>query len=582
MLDVVTAARNPARGRSKEAKRLFSDLMAVCPDIRRGFMKGLSPADLRQVLTVADREGGTPYALWSDDPVGFVYDVLRETMWSRPREIAQSVAVNRRTAVPSCYSSSKTWVAARISLWWCYTNPVRTALVVTMAPQWRQVIRLLWPEIRAAHSRSGLPGQADMTQLKLPDRQGHDHVVAYGLAAPPWNEVAVQGIHSPRPLLVIDEAGGISNIIGNNVRGILVGPHARMLAIGNPPADEEGSWFEELCGTDGVNVLPISAYSTPAWTGEEAPRCRTCMDAHTVTRHLVDEQWVREAIEENGEDSNYVQAKVHARFPRGGPSRALPSLWVDNAAESEEPLDEVDAVRLCDLDLPDETAPYLVRPGDWIRLGVDVAADGGDELAIARAVGDLLTLEKVSVGADNDNAVHVAGIVLDEIRRAEALRVALGTRDRVQVKIDGIGVGWGVAGILQAWASEGMHNAEIVAVVVSEGTDRPVPEASTLRPQRKRDEMWLAMRSLLQPSPGHEDGRVRLRVDRKTLAQLRAPKRSTSTTGYTVIESKKSLKERGLSSPDRAEAVLLAVYSPYIKKKQARVLGKGARRPGAN
>jgi hypothetical protein len=537
-------------------------------------MRGLSAADLRQVLAVASREGGTPFAIWVDDPVGFVYDVLRETMWSRPREIMQSVAVNRRTAVPSCYSSGKTHSAARISLWWAYTNPIGTALVVTMAPQWRQVIRLLWPEIRAAHSRAGLPGTCDMTQLKIPNRQGHDHVVAYGLAAPPWNEVAVQGVHSPRPLLVIDEAGGISHVIGNNVRGILIGPHARMLAIGNPPTDEEGSWFEELCDTEGVNVLPISAYSTPAFSGEDAPQCRTCMDTHAVTRHLVDDLWVEEAIRENGEDSSYVSAKVHARFPRGGPSRALPSLWVDNAADSEEPLDEVDAVRLCDLGLADETAPYLVRPGDWIRLGVDVAADGGDEFVIARAVGDLLTIEHISVGPDNENSIHVAGKVLEHIRRAETLRRALGTTPKVRVKIDGIGVGWGLGGPLQSWASEGVHDAEIVMVVVSEDTGRTQPESATLRPYRKRDEMWLAMRSLLQPSPGYEDGRVRLRVDRKTLSQLRAPKRTTTSTGYTVIESKRGLRKRGISSPDRAEAVLLSIYEPLIKPKrrQSRVL----------
>uniref|UniRef100_UPI003F493D4D hypothetical protein n=1 Tax=Nonomuraea sp. CA-251285 TaxID=3240002 RepID=UPI003F493D4D len=571
MLDVVTAARDRPRGRSQEARRLYDDLMAVCPDVRRGFMKGLGAADLRQVLKVADQVGGTPFSFWRDDPVGFVFDVLRETMWSRPVEILRSLVTNRRTAVPSCFSSGKTHSAARAALWWAYTNPPGTALVVTMAPQWRQVIRLLWPEIRAAHSRAGLPGTADMAQLKIPNRQGMEYVVAYGLAAPPWNEVAVQGIHSPRPFLVIDEAGGLSHVIGNNVRGMLVGDEARLLAIGNPPADEEGSWFEELCAADGVNVLPISAYSTPGLAGTDAPRCRTCMDDHTVAKHLVDPAWVAEAIAENGEDSNYVIAKVHARFPRGGPSRALPSLWVDNAAESDEPLDDVGAVRLCDLGLPEEMAPWLVRRGDWVRLGVDVAADGGDELVVARAVGDLLTIEHTSSGAANDNAVHVAGVVLKHIRQAEALRQRLRVTKqppKVRVKIDGIGVGWGVASTLQAWANEGVHDAEIVVVVVSEGTGRDVPEAATLRPYRKRDEMWLAMRSLLQPGPGHEDGRVRLRVARKCLAQLRAPKLSTSSTGYTIIESKQSLRERGVSSPDRAEAALLAVYEPVLKLKR--------------
>ena len=103
--------------------------------------------------------------------------------------------------------------------------------------------------------------------------------------------------------------------------------------------------------------------------------------------------------------------------------------------------------------------------------------------------------------------------MLEQIRRAEALRERLRVEGveppRVRVKVDGIGVGWGVASTLKAWADEGVHGAEVVAVVVSEDTGREVPESATLRPYRKRDEMWLAMRSLLQPGPGHEDGRVR-------------------------------------------------------------------------
>jgi hypothetical protein len=42
-----------------------------------------------------------------------------------------------------------------------------------------------------------------------------------------------------------------------------------------------------------------------------------------------------------------------------------------------------------------------------------------------------------------------------------------------------------------------------------------------------------------------------------------------------VIESKKSLRRRGLSSPDRAEAALLAAYQPgpsSKRKPQARLI----------
>ena len=561
------AAKVPQK--SGEAARLFADLMAVAPEVRRGFLAGLSRDELEQVLVAAEHEAGTPYAIWADDPVGFTEDVLGDALWSLPKQIMRAVATTKRVAVPSCFGSSKTYSAARLVLWKSFTSPVGPTRIVTLAPKWSHVYRQMWPEIRTAHARAGLPGTVDMAQLKIPSRDGVDTVVAYGKAVQPWDESAVQGIHAARLMLVVDEAGGIGHIIGRNLRGMLVGEHTHMLAIGNPPTDDEGSWFENLCNNPEVTVIPISAYATPNMSGEAAQRCRTCppeMPAHTLATHLVDQEWVAEAIADNGEESNYVQAKVHARVPHGGTDRAIPSSWLDAAADSEEP-DGDEWMRLCDLGLPDEVAPWRVRAGAWVRLGVDVAADGGDEFSVSRAVGDQVTNEHNSTGPANANPVDVAGVVLGHIRRAEQLRARLGTEAKVRVKIDGIGVGWGVAGLLKAWGREGLHDAEIIAVIVSESTDRE-PESSTLRPYRKRDEMWLATRVLVQPARPHPEGLIRLRVDKKTLAQLRAPAKSTNMTGHAVVESKKAMKKRGLASPDRAESVLLAVYEPLLKKKK--------------
>lgn len=539
-------------------------------------MAGLSERDLQQLLLAAEAETGTPYGLWADDPVGFVYDVLGETLWSKSREVLAAVPRSKRVLVPSCFGSSKTFSAARAVLWAVYTRPAGVAKVVTIAPLWRQVLRQMWPEIRAAHTRAGLPGVVDQAQLKLRDRDGLEQVVAYGIAASPYNEAAVQGIHAAELLLVVDEAGGLGHVIGRNLAGLLVGEGARMLAIGNPPTDDEGSWFEQACGRPGATVIPIRAADTPNLSGEAAPPCRTCppeVPEHSLATHLVDADWVAETIADHGPDAPYVQAKVHAKFPRGGPNRAIPSGWVELARDADEP-DPDGHVRLCDLGVAEEQEQWLVRPGAWVRLGVDVAADGGDELVVARCVGDLVTIRHTSAGAANSNAVTVAGVVLAEIRRAEAVAAGLGSAVPVRVKIDAIGVGWGVAGVLEAWGSEGLHNAEIVKVVVSESTGRDDPEHATLRPYRKRDEMWLAGRALTQPGLDGQPGRLRLRVDQRAAAQLSAPTYGTNSGGYTVIESKASLKRRGLPSPDRAEAVLLAAYEPLTgpKRKKARLI----------
>jgi hypothetical protein len=580
-------ARAQRNSTSSVAAAMFADLMALDPLTRRGFLAELGDVDRAEVLRASLTAVGTPLGMYVDDPVGFVEDVLDETLWSKSREVLQSVAVHQVTAVPSCFASSKTWGAARIDLWWTMVHAPGTALAITVAPLWRQVVRQMWPEIRKAHARANLPGTVDTFQMKQTSVDGQQVVTSYGLVANKNDESATQGIHAPRVLLVIDEAGGIPANVGGNFRAVLTGHDDRMLAIGNPPTSDEGGWFERLCsggaGYDDVNTITISAFSTPAMTGEAAPRCKSCpagVPAHSMAEHLVKREWVEGTIREFGEDSAYVQAKVHARFPRGGADRALPYAWVELARDALTPDDDAYlSFRVLGQADGEPDPEEKVRVGSWIRLGVDVAASGGDELVIARAAGDLVTVRHTSSGPENADPLVVVGKILTEIHKATALARAVDSPFPVRVKIDAIGVGWGVAGMLEDAGRRGLHAAEIVKIVVSESTNREPDAKATFRPRIKRDEMWLAFRELLPRPHDNDEGtipRLRLRVDDKTIAQLTSPAIGTRPSdGSTVVESKDSMKARGLSSPDRGEAVLLSVYEPappQVKRRKARIL----------
>ncbi|WP_237302808.1 hypothetical protein [Streptomyces sp. S063] len=119
--------------------------------------------------------------------------------------------------------------------------------------------------------------------------------------------------------------------------------------------------------------------------------------------------------------------------------------------------------------------------------------------------------------------------------------------------------------MLEVWGENGKHSSEIIGVMVSESPDRDDPGAP-MRPWRKRDEMWLATRALLQPDPSTGSGRLRLRVDREAGIQLTTPNLGNNAGGHSVVESKKAMKARGMNSPDRTEAVLLAVYEPNVRR----------------
>ncbi|MFF4902212.1 hypothetical protein [Streptomyces sp. NPDC001068] len=537
---------------------------------RHAFKYDISVRERPYVMREVERATGSMYGLWRDTPSGFVEDVLGESIWSLQREVLDALVDHKRVAVPAGFGVGKTHLAARAAVWFVNVYPVGTALCITTATRFRQVQRQLWPHIRKVVPRAGLPGACDTVQYKMPTPQGHDFVAAYGFSAPANDEAAMQGIHMAHILLIVDEAGGIAPMIGHGTNNLLTGGHAAMLAIGNPAMDDPASWFEELCieGDDPDEpttiTLPISSLDSPAITGERVPYCTDCPDSthdrHTLARHMPDQDWVDRTIRSYGEDHPYVIAKVYAKFPKGGGGLVVPPTWIDSALSAPNP-DGPGWHRLCDLGLEGETGTHTVKEGAWVRLGVDVAADGGDEFTIARSVGDVVENRHASAGSANDNQVKVAERVLEEILAAQRLADALGSPHPVRVKVDKNGIGHGVTGMLERWAETGRHKAQIVGVMVSENPTQDDPGA-VMRPYRKRDEMWLATRALLQPDPSTGTGRLRFCFDKKTAAQLSTPKLLSNAGGYSVVESKKQMKQRGMKSPDRAEAVLLALYEP--------------------
>src|SRR5579864_5555670 len=158
------------------------------------------------------------------DPTQFARVLLASDLWDKQDEILQSVAHHRRTAVRACHASGKTFAAAIAALWWITTH--KDGIVITTAPTWLQVEKVLWPEIHKAVQRSGITYQIPTaTELRLgPGRY------AVGLAT---NEgVRFQGFHGSI-LIIIDEAPGVRPEIYEAIAGIQAGGDVRVLALGN-------------------------------------------------------------------------------------------------------------------------------------------------------------------------------------------------------------------------------------------------------------------------------------------------------------------------------------------------------------
>lgn len=510
--------------------RLVDRVLAATTQERYEIYSQLTTEEKAALNMLLEAEVDNPWARYEGDPVGFIENGLGETLWSKQIEIANSVLNNQRTAVAACHAPGKSHLSARIVSWWIAAHAPGTALAITIAPTHRQVRNIIWPHIRRCHFMAHLPGEVLTQTWKI----GGD-IVAYGFSPSPYDEAATQGIHAPNLLIVVDEAGGIGEVVGQALEALMTGGNTRLLLLGNPPTDQEDSWFERCYESPLYNTITIGAYDTPNFTGEPVGVCKTCppqVGEHLITKHLVDQRWVDDVISEFGEDSPFVEARVWARFPRATANKVIPFGWCERAVNNEEPL-----------------------TGVHIRLGIDIASDGGDEFVIAKADGYTASTVHRSSGKANENAVDVAATCLKMIREAEETHASRDITDPVKVKIDTIGVGWGVVSLLQRWGEEGKHRSKIVPVNVAERAKDPE------RFRNIRAELWWNGRALLQPDPeGRQD--VKLDVERKVMSQLAGPTFKSDSAGRIQIETKAEMKRRGVSSPDHAEAVLLALYEP--------------------
>lgn len=508
-------------------------LLRLSREDRSRFLSTLTTSERVLLAKMVEDFETNKWLRFEGDPVRFLEEGLGEVAWSKQAEIMRSSVENRRTVVPTTNAIGKSHIAARIVAYFVACHPVGSVKVITTASSFNQVKNVIWPHIRRLQ-KIHMPkmGYVNLTEWMLGDPL---EAVVEGKKPADNDETGMQGSHKSHMLIIVDEAGGITPEFGRSLEALTMGPDTHLVVLGNPPINTEQTWFERIASSPNYNLIRVGYFDTPNYTGERTGICQSCpkgMPEHTVASHLVDQSWVDEIILEFGEDSAYYEARVLAQFPRDNSSKALPMSWLEKSVSNHiEPTGE-----------------------EVIRLGVDIASDGGDEFVIAELDGWHGKILYHKSGADNEDAVHVSGIIKEHIIEAERKHSDRGVTSRVRVKIDCIGVGWGVTSLLQQWQREGVFKAEIVPVNVAEKA------RNNVRFMNKRAEMWWNMRKLIQPGDGEPT--IWLDISTKELAQLNGPTYGTDSAGGITIEKKADMKKRGISSPDRAEALLLAAFEP--------------------
>lgn len=452
-----------------------------------------------------------PELAYKNDPVRWLRERGRIEPWSKQREVIQSVRDNTLTAVHSCHSIGKSLIAAATVCWWLDVHPPGSAFVVTTAPTGPQVEAILWREINRIHARAQLKGRTNLTEWYL-----GKELVAYGRKPAENNPTAFQGIHARYFLVVLDEACGIPKTLWDAASTLAANEHSRTLAIGNPD-DAHGEFAENCRPNSGWNVIHVGYWMTPNFTGEKVPQ--------VVRESLISRKWVEDRRKKWGENSAIFTSKCKGEFPLDSEFGVVPYSWAT-------------ACRVLE-----------VPAGHPVEAGIDVGG-GGDRTVIRERRGPVAGREEVFTDPD---PMRTVGRLVEIINDWGVERV----------KIDVIGIGWGVYGRLRELSSkhnlagvnrdETTHDAEVVPVNFGAGPS----ERNKKKFLNKRAEVyWLVGRELSRLR-GWDLGTL----DDDVIAELCAAQYEIlDSNGKIKIEKKEDIIQRLGQSPDRSDALLLAFY----------------------
>ncbi|MDB5053288.1 MAG: terminase [Bacilli bacterium] len=446
--------------------------------------------------------------LYWDDPVAFSIDILEFEPDDWQRGAMKDVAESPLTSVRSGQGVGKTAFEAALVIWFlcCRPNPK----VVCTAPTRQQLHDVLWAEISKWLERSKVKNILKWTKTKV-YMIGHEErwFATARTAVKPEN---MQGFHEDYMLFIVDEASGIEDKIMEAILGTLSGEENKMVMCGNPT--RISGVFYDSHNKDRAN------YRSRRVSARDSKR--------TNKRNI-------EMLESKyGKDSDVIRVRVDGEFPRGE-SDAFISLEAAEFAKSE--------VRMQPI-------------GTKLHVGCDVARFGDDETSIYGRIGGKVIKQRHHHKQD---LMVTAGWVLRLIDDAKADHPEI---EEVEIRIDDDGMGGGVTDRLNEVNDERGFGYTII----------PVHNGGKSEDEHYGNhgsELWGQIKEALEENMRNYilgiPGVIELPDDETLIAQLSTRKWRMGSNGKIYLEEKKNMKKRGLKSPDRADALVLAFANIEIE-----------------
>lgn len=460
--------------------------------------------------------------LWRNDPVLFMREVLSFEPDDWQIDVAHDLRDYARVSVKSGQGVGKTGVEATLLLWFLVCFPY--SRIVATAPTKQQLHDVLWSEVDKWMNNSPLlPLMVKWTKTYVYLRGYEKRWFAVArTATKPEN---MQGFHEDNMLFIVDEASGVADSIMEAITGTLSGEHNKLLLMGNP-TKTSGTFYDS-------HTADRALY-----------RCHT---VNSENSRRTNKDNIAAMKRKYGENSNVVRVRVYGEFPEQEDDVFIMLSSIEQCGSKVYELPE------------DKGMPYIM-------FGVDVARFGDDETVIYRNAKGKLKM--VAKRHGQDLMATVGDIVAQYKNVIKEFPEYTGP---IYVNIDDTGLGGGVTDRLKEVKREQkLHRLFVIPINAAEKIDTDTKEGKEAAEYYNNltTHMWAVLRDLL------ENKQIEIEDEADTFAQLSIRKYFMASNGKLELESKKEMKKRGVSSPDRADAAALSTYLGKIKKYTGSAPGK--------
>jgi phage terminase large subunit len=439
-----------------------------------------------------------------DHPVDWAADMLGITYDPWQAEGLNALVKSHFVSVRSGHGVGKSCFMATTLLWFLTTHPF--CKIIATAPTKEQLFDVLWAEcsrwIRESQSLSAI---IQWTQEKIYMKAHPEEWWAVARTA----EVrklgktglvvaeSMQGRHAENMLYLLDEASGIDEAIMETVDGALTTENCYVVMAGNPTRPL-GTFFDS-------HNTKRRLWHTIHVNSEDSPRVTQSF----ITRML-------DKCNGNREDPLYL-IRVRGEFPPAQHNQLYPLYLIEKCCVNE------------------------VRGTDYdnVEIGVDVARYGGDNTVFCVRRGpQVIKIQQFP----QQSTMETAGRVIQFIREYRPSAV----------KIDVVGVGAGVY--------DRLIELKYAECLPFSGGNSPQDKDRFVN---LRAETHWNLRDLIEKNaiklPGHLDKSTgHIVSDDSLVGQMTNLTYSFNSKGKILIESKEDLKKRGVKSPDRLDAVVMA------------------------